>query len=437
MVSVRRRDLPLVADLPPSPPTLARHDPIPNVRAIIAAHRDPIERNEAFNAAYQRIARGIQAVIGPGMGVVPNWFAVGAYASPQVGRSMMAAHQTLHALELLRSRPHPTSRDQVFDELGLRGHSRQLAVAIAGSLELPAGAAAATAIASFISILLATDRATSTRGLADPRLAIAVAYRLHALLQPGGGLISQAFDVLRAVFDGREREQILDNLERLCRTYESLLAEGNRAIFADIGGSATAFLRLNERRGPLEPETVLTSLRLPESSAAGSRRIYERALEHAFDRAPPTDFSGMAAPGAGNDLVRAAFALYTLAGQTRDLDRKNAIVSFANNLVAWREQFETVQPAFTESRIGELDRGRVLAALTPLVQVPFNDFTWKFSSFAKRQPFRDLNPLTARAGGYDWSRFPDRWPAILDAFRVAYRHGDELWRFPNPNVRSA
>ena len=34
---------------------------VPNVRAIIGAHADPIDRNEAFNAAYQQIALGIQA----------------------------------------------------------------------------------------------------------------------------------------------------------------------------------------------------------------------------------------------------------------------------------------------------------------------------------------------------------------------------------------
>jgi hypothetical protein len=266
-----------------------------------------------------------------------------------------------------------------------------------------------------------------------------VAYRVNNLLRPEGSYLSNAFASFKSLLgiDSTAKDQVLENMAKLCRTYVSLLADGNRAIFADIGGSAAAFLRFRERHGDASPDQVLSHLRLPESTAAGSRRIFEHALEHAFDRPPPTNFSGLAAPGCGNDLVRAAFALYTLAGQTRDLDRKNALVSHANNLIAWREQFETVQPAFTNTQPHELDRGRVLSALTPLVQVPFTGFTWRFSSFAARQPGRDRNWLTAHASEYDWSKFRDRWPAILDAFALAYRRADDIFRFPNPSVREA
>jgi hypothetical protein len=418
------------------PPLRARGaSDVPEVRAIIAAHSDPIARNEAFNAAYQVLANGLQDAIGRAPGTRPNWFAVGAHASPQVGRSMLAAHQTLRAIEMLRQEP-AASRDRVFDELGLEGGIRRLAGAIATALDVVGPSGGATAIGCFVAISIATDRATSTRGLMDPRLAIAVAYRIHELARPPGSILGNAIAGLRGVLglDPRAAEQLLHNVGRLARTYESLLAEGNRAIFADICGSAASFLRLRERRPDLEPEDVLSQLRLPESTASGSRRVYEHALEHAFDRSPPTDFSRLAPPGSGNDLVRAAMALYTLVGQTRDVDRKNAIVAHANNLIAWREQFETVQPAFEGTRSGELDRGRVLSALTPLVQVPFTGATWTFASFARRQHDRDGRVWTARASEYDWSKFPDRWPAILDAFELAYRNPQSVLRFPDPRL---
>lgn len=406
---------------------------IPDVRAVVAAHADPIARNEAINAAYQQLALGIQRVIGRAPGTYPNWFAVGVFASPQVGRSMVAAHQTERAVDMLRDGAGGAERDEIFDALGLRGGYRRLASTIAGALDVAGSPDVATAIASFVSISLATDRATATGALFDPRLAIAVAHRLNRLLRPEVGIFGGLKSILG--IDPAAKDRVLDNMSKLCRTYVALLAEGNRSIFLDIGGSAAEFLKFRQNRGSPTPDEILRELHLPESSAAGSRRIFEHGLQHAFDRPPPTDFADFAAPGRGNDLVRAAFALYTLAGSTRDLDRKNALVAHANNLIAWREQFETVQPVFTATRPGELDRSRVLSALTPLVQVPFSGFTWKFANFARRQPSRDHNPLTARSSEYDWSKFADRWPAILDVFAVAYRKSDDIFRFPHPNVR--
>lgn len=411
----------------------ARSSELPDVRAVVGAHADPIARNEAINASYQQLALGIQRVIGRAPGTYPNWFAVGVFASPQVGRSMVAAHQTERAVEMLRGGAGGASREEIFDAIGLRGGARRLASTIAATLEVAGSPDGATAIASFVAIMLATDRATATSALFDPRLASAVAYRLNQLLRPEIGILGGLKSMLG--IDSSAKDRVLDNMSKLCRTYVSLLEEGNRAIFLDIGGSAAEFLKFRENRGAPSPDEILRDLHLPESSAAGSRRVFEHALQHAFDRAPPTHFAEFAPPGRGNDLVRAAFALYTLAGKTPDLDRKNALVAHANNLIAWREQFETVQPVFTDTRPDELERGRVLAALTPLVQVPFSTFTWKFSTFARRQPSRDHNPLTARTSEYDWSKFTDRWPAILDAFTAAYRKSDDIFRFPNPSVR--
>ncbi len=40
-----------------------------------------------------------------------------------------------------------------------------------------------------------------------------------------------------------------------------------------------------------------------------------------------------------------------------------------------------------------------------------------------------------RGAEYDGSRFEDRWPAILDAFRFTFEKPDTAWRFPDPRVR--
>lgn len=450
-----------------APASVAAPSAIPNVRAIIDRHSDPIERNEAFNVAYRTFALAIQQVLTPqptdgsirGIGratrstsapiadTIPNWFAVGAHASPQVGRSMVAADRTIEALASLADARGGHDRAALFDRLDLRGESLALASRVASALErFGANESAATAVACAVTLFTSVDDATATVGIvADPRLATAVAYRIWNLVAAGApgqstlGRIFDApafvFDAFRGLFGGDPRTSaILEATTTLCRTYRALLEEGNRDIFADIGGSAEAFLRLREAGRASRPEDVLGNLALPESTAAGSRRIHERALaDLAAGRS--TDPRSLAAPGAGNDRVRAAFALYVSAGRTADPARRDALVRIANDLVAWREQAEIVQRAFTATKPGELDRPAVIGAITPAIQVPIGELRWTLVDFAARRGDRDGNPLTAPASELDWSSFEERWPAILDGFDVAYANRPQVWRFGDPHVR--
>jgi hypothetical protein len=423
-------------------------DPVPDVPGIIRSHRDPVARNEAFNRAYQALGSGIQEAVDPGFGfrgpsagVLPNWFAVGAHASPQVGRSMVAAERTLKGLELLQGKPHLHDRAEIFDAMGLQGRDRQVAEQVAKALRL-AGARGpeATAVASFATVLGAANRATATAGLTkDPRVAIATAWRMWHLVKPEGkGLLGTATDALRGLFGGNggaRDSQVVGRVIQMAQTYRSLLADGNRAIFADIGASGEAYLRLRASLGRPTPEAVLEKLALPESSEQGAKKVYAYALAHHLDAPPPTDFRRFSGPGAGNDVVRAGFALYELAGRTEDPARKNALVAFANNLIAWREQFEAVQPAFEGARAGELSRQQVISAITPVVQVDVGGMLWTLDGFARAAGDRDGKRHTAPASEYDWSRFDDRWPAILDAFRLTYTRPEAAFRFPDPRVR--
>ncbi len=458
---------------PPPPPVAVPTpvDPIPNVRAILARYSDPVERNLHLNAAYQTFAREIQASITsprsaptttprlgrrafvadaappPHTNDLPNWFAVGAHASPQVGRGMRAATKALEALE--RSKDPNTTRTELFDAMDLEGPRRAIAEHIARVIDVVGSNRTATAVGVTVALFCAVDDAAALRGLvSDPRLLTQVAYRFWNLVAPGEGrgTVARIFDSPWSIgnafrdwfgLDQRRDSQILENLEAMCRTYRALLGDGNRDIFGDIGASAEAFLRLRDRDGPLTPEAVVAKLALPESSATSSLAIYTWAREAARTRGPPEDLGDLTAPHLGNDRVRAAFALYVLAGRTDDPTYKANLVRFANNLVAWREQAEAVQGAFVDTAPGELDRSAVVSAITPVVQVPIGRDLWTFFDFASRLGDRDGNPLTSPAGEYNWSRFDQRWPAILDSFDYAYARPTEVWRFPTDLIPRA
>src|SRR5689334_21132827 len=70
-------------------------------------------------------------------------------------------------------------------------------------------------------------------------------------------------------------------------------------------------------------------------------------LTHAQQNQRPSDFAS-ALPGVSPaSMVVAAFALYEEARLSPSPARSDALIALANNFVAYCEQFETVQPAFT------------------------------------------------------------------------------------------
>lgn len=428
----------------------AKPSDIPNVQQIIATHTDPIARNEAFNSSYAYFARRMQQVVDPSFangkgasGIHPNWYAVGAHASPQVGRGMLASDMAMHALELLRGSPNAATRAEAFDAMKLTGDRRKSAEHVASALQkFGASEASATAVSILVSLMDASGAAMNEAGIAsDPRTMVAVGYRVWNLLRPGGsgvlGQLGAAFGMVKGIFGGNQAAQdsaVLANAEKLCLTFKSLLADGNKAIFGDIGASAERYLRARDAAGrALTPDEVLTKVKLPGATAGGSRKAYEFAVAHAFDKSPPSDFRKLGVTG--NDLVTAGFALYELAGKTQDGRKKNALISMANNYIAWREQYEAVQPAFFGQKPGQMDRAKLMSAFTPAIQVAMGETKWTFAEYSSRLPDRDHNPLTSHASEYNWATFDDRWPGILDAFKQAYANEEDVWKFPRAQVR--
>jgi hypothetical protein len=102
----------------------------------------------------------------------------------------------------------------------------------------------------------------------------------------------------------------------------------------------------------------------------------------------------------------------------------------------YREQHEAVQPAFSPGQVmpGEVDRLKLLAVITPTIQVVLRRETWMFWQYADiHLPARDPDPLYSRVTQYNWGVFGDRWAPVVDTFGPCYRNPAAMWPPPNPD----
>jgi hypothetical protein len=229
----------------------------------------------------------------------------------------------------------------------------------------------------------------------------------------------------------------LERLASVALTLRNTMEDGNRRIYSDIGGMAQDYLGLRESwTGGVTPEQVLQEFSLSRRARPDlAKNAYEFALQHLQATPPPIHFDQLF-PGDARPLVVAAFALYEQAAQTADMAVKNRYIAFANNFVIYREQHEAVQSAFTPGRTltGEVDRFKLLAIITPTIQVALRRETWMFWQYAESHlPARDLNPLHSRATQYNWGVFADRWAPVIDTFGPCYRNPPAMWPPPNPD----
>ena len=106
----------------------------------------------------------------------------------------------------------------------------------------------------------------------------------------------------------------------------------------------------------------------------------------------------------------------------------------ANNYLAWREQHDAVQGAFTpaEPHADEVSRPEVMRTMTPMLVVHFGTLEWTLADYAYAHEDRDGDPVTAQPTEYGWASFWDRWLAILDAFEKGYGEPTALWVMPEP-----
>jgi len=131
----------------------------------------------------------------------------------------------------------------------------------------------------------------------------------------------------------------------------------------------------------------------------------------------------------------AGFAMYENAYTINPQARRNDYLNNANMLVAWREQHDAVQPAFTPSGgvlSGEVDRVKLMKIMTPTVWLKFRgNNAWKFTN----DYLTSASPVKGKAvGSYNWGLFFDRWAPILHSFTSAYRLGrGAMWPMPSPD----
>jgi hypothetical protein len=343
---------------------------------------------------------------------MPNWYAFAPHASQEVGKGLLGTELARRLLHAARSGKSPSLADALV-RAGLNGPQLLALEALSKALSLyglPSDVAAA---------LVSLQGAMNLEALVDPRTVLATAQRFAKLYLEAPGQLP------------------LDKSQAVVLTLEHCLNEGNVAIFTDIGGSGEAYLTWRHAAGSVTPERVLSEFSRPDSRPEQARRAYTYALDHAQDTPRPSAFE-RELPGVGPaSMVVAAFALYELARLSPGPVMRDALIALANNFIAYREQFETVQPAFTPQvcRADEVSRAELMQAMTPLLALQYTTVTWKFTDYSGTQRDRDGRTLTSKATEYSWAHFPDRWPAILQAFEVGYQHRDSLWTTPEPLVR--
>ncbi len=389
---------------------------------LVADTAHSLETNHRITQGYIHLADEVQALLDPDFRpggssrVLCNWFAFAPHASLEAGKGMLGASLAHAIIDAAQGEP-AASVQHALDRGGLSGSERLVAEKVADTLRW---FGLSHDVAASLGTLLS---AANLDALADPRTLWISTYRFARLLHKAPGVTP------------------LDKAESVVCTLEQLLLDGNVAIYGDIAGAAREYLDWRQRVGA---ETV-TSARVVEGFALEgarsdeARRAWVYALEHVKDSPQPTDFASALPNVSGQSLVVAAFALFEDARRVSSPTDRDALIAFANNYLAWREQHDAVQPAFTpsEPRAGEVPRLALMLAMTPTLRLQLGpNVAWELSDYTATQKDRDHNFLTSKPTEYNWALFADRWPAIMNSFEVGYRHREELWKMPQPLIQS-
>lgn len=377
----------------------------------------PLEDNRRITEGYIQLAHAFQTLLDPEFqpggtsGLRPNWFAFAPHASHAAGKGMFNAALARRLLDAARGRP-SLSVLEALERVGLTGTVRLPVEQLA--LELVVRGLSTDAAAA----LGALTTGMNGEALADPRTLATTASRLAALYWSAPGLLP------------------LDKAEAVVLTLERTLHGGNVAIFADIGGAANTYLEWRQGAGEVRPERVLAEFTLEGAKSEEARLAYDYARTHAHETPRPHAFDALFPGMDGRSLVVAAFALYERARLTEESTEREALIAVANNYLAWREQHDAVQGAFTpaEPQADEVSRPEVMRTMTPMLVVHFGTLEWTLADYAYAHEDRDGNPLTSPPAEYGWATFWDRWPPILDSFETGYREPEALWVMPEPLV---
>jgi len=385
-----------------------------------------VDLNRQINHDYGIFGQRFQDIIDPSYAsagtsdAYPVWFAFAAFASRGIGQAELGADIGLDA-----ARSYQQSGDHRAALAGLLPHHLVLPGATLVSTFLDEEARLA---ATFLVTLASSGRHQGAfQGLAysamfDPRtLNISVARLVELMLEAPGS-------------------EPIERLTSIALTLRNTMEDGNRRIYRDIGGAGQDYLAWRARCiSDVTPERVLNEFSSSiDCQADLATAAYDFALQHLQDVPPPIHFDLLFPDLGGNarPLVVAAFALYEKAAQASEVAAKNRYIAFANNLVIYREQHEAVQPAFSPGQVlpGEVDRLKLLAIITPTIQVALRLETWMFWQYADQHlPSRGPNLLHSHATQYNWGVFNDRWAPVIDTFGPCYRNPRAMWPPPNPD----
>jgi len=389
-------------------------------RAQVVDTAPSLKTNSRITQGYLQLVEPMQAVVDPDFRpglpsrVLSNWFAFAPHASQEAGKGMLGAHLARAIIDAAQGEPAP-SVHEALARGGLSGPERIVAEKVADTLRW---FGLTHDVAASLGALLS---AANIEALADPRTLWITTFRVTRLLHESTG------------------NTPLEKAEAVARTLEQLLVEGNVAIFEDIGGSGRRYLDWRQHTGPekVTSARVLESFALEGARSEEVRRAWTYAHQSVKRTPRPTSFDTELPGVNGQSLVVAAFALFEDARRAPVEDR-NALIAFANNYLAWREQHDAVQPAFTPStpKAGEVSRSTLMRAMTPTLRLPLGPVAWEFTDYTRTLKDRDGNFLTSKPTEYNWAVFADRWPAILNAFELGYGNQEALWAMPKPLLES-
>lgn len=384
----------------------SKSEPIPDIRGMLTKNPRFSKLNLEINKAYVVMARQFQDIYDPSRKLSPSWYAFAPFASRQAGNSIRMAEQMTARLDsdnkvaslskdqeeaLLAEFPNPEEREQAAHALALLGPNRQ------------------------------SDGTAEPYGiLGDIKHLVVAARRLQDLTKNQKGPM-------------RERAA------RLARTARNMLEEGNKAIVSEIGVAGQDYLTFRQGKTPT-PAEVLENFTVDGTPAdpAQAKRVFQEMKTIVESNAPlRTDWDKGYSPeefDRSNFLV-AGFAAYEAARIEPNKNLKNRWIEQAGTLIAFREQRDTVQPAFDrDGATDEVSRKAVMQLGTPWVEVPTNDQDWSFKRYAQEKlPPADDSKWTPRAAEYNWGDFTTRWGAILDFFGQVFHNPDSLWPMPDPN----
>jgi hypothetical protein len=389
-------------------------------RAQVVESAPSLKTNSRITQGYLQLVEPMQAVVDPDFRpglpsrVLSNWFAFAPHASQEAGKGMLGAHLARAIIDAAQGEPAP-SVQHALERGGLSGPERIVAEKVADTLRW---FGLTHDVAASLGALLS---AANIEALADPRTLWITTFRVTRLLHESTG------------------NTPLEKAETVARTLEQLLLEGNVAIFEDIAGSGRRYLDWRQHTGPekVTSARVLESFALEGARSEDARRAWTYAHQSVKRTPRPTSFDTELPGVNGQSLMVAAFALFEDARRAPVGDR-DALIAFANNYLAWREQHDAVQPAFTPStpKVGEVSRSTLMRAMTPTLRLPLGPVAWEFTDYTRTLKDRDGNFLTSKPTEYNWAVFADRWPAILNAFELGYGHQEALWAMPKPLLES-